>query len=229
MSSMILVIVGGGRVGEELIKFAEGLNMDVRVIERKATRCAELSRKYTVRIYQGDAVESRILEAAGTGEADILIACTDDDKVNIAVSKLAKENFYVPFVVARTNSLMTPIDELSRYADAVVSQGEILAEALKRYLVGKTTDLLYDDRRIAIVRLDPPADSPLIGSNLGRYISAGELAIMEVSNGKLKPLDNKDTITYGKRYLIAGKRDTIFFLLSFTLPASLRSPESSGV
>ena len=226
---MLLIIVGGGRVGEELIKFADRIGAEVRVIEKNSSRCAELSRKYPIKVYQGDGSEARILEAAGAREADVLIACTDDDEVNAKVASLAKKMFYVPHVIARTNSMLTPVDMFKDYADVVIRQGELLVEAIKKHIVGGNTELIYDKGEIAIVRVKPPADSPLIGAKLDKYYSTGELMVIKLERGLPKLLGKDDSIMYGGDYLIIGKRDTVLFLLSFALPSATRASESSGV
>lgn len=221
--------MGGGKVGEELVKFTSRMGMDVRVVEKSSKRCAELSGRYPIRVYQGDGSEARILEAAGAREADVLIACTDDDEVNAKVVALAKKTFYVPHVIARTNSLTTPIDVFKDYADVTIRQGELLVEAIKKHIMGGGVEIIYEKDDIVVARVKPPVDSPLIGARLEKHYSAGEVLVLKIERGSVKPLSGDDSIMYGEDYLIVGRKESVFFLVSFALPSTSRASESSGV
>ena len=52
----------------------------------------------------GDGTEIWVLEKAGIGRADLVVAVTGDDEDNIIISQVAKLKFGVPKVVARVNN-----------------------------------------------------------------------------------------------------------------------------
>lgn len=89
-----LVIVGGGNIGLALAQQLEEMSTDIRikVIEKNASRCTEVaSHLKSVEVLNGDALDIDVLSEANVKEADALLALTDDDKVNILVSLLAKQ------------------------------------------------------------------------------------------------------------------------------------------
>src|ERR1700727_2656066 len=51
----------------------------------------------------GDGCEVATLEAAGTGDAAVVVATTGDDEDNLVIALLSKQEFAVPRVVARVN------------------------------------------------------------------------------------------------------------------------------
>jgi trk system potassium uptake protein TrkA len=100
-----VAIAGGGVVGRSIARDLSGNGHDVLIIESDPAVVAreETSNNPAVRWYDGDACEVATLQAAGFGEADVVVAATGDDEDNLVVSLLAKQEFAVPRVIARVN------------------------------------------------------------------------------------------------------------------------------
>lgn len=89
---MYMVIVGGGGVGEALVSrvLKEYRGINVTLIDHRDRVCERISRRYpTVNVICGDATDPHILEEAEVSEADVFVAVTGDDKVNIMSALLA--------------------------------------------------------------------------------------------------------------------------------------------
>ncbi len=100
---MRIIIVGGGTVGVELAnKFSEK-NQDVILIERQKEKLEKISRNLDIMLIEGNGASFKVLEQAGVKKADILIAVTETDEVNIIACLLAK-NYGVNKTVARLRS-----------------------------------------------------------------------------------------------------------------------------
>jgi trk system potassium uptake protein TrkA len=97
-----IVIIGAGEVGSTT---AESLadEHEVVVIDRDSDRVESLTYELDVLPIEGDAAEMETLEDAEVGEADLLIASTDDDETNIIACGIAKVCGDV-FTIARTKS-----------------------------------------------------------------------------------------------------------------------------
>ncbi len=88
-----VVMVGAGNIGVHVAKELEKLpGIRVRAIEQDAQQAeqASIALNRTV-ILHGDGLERDILLEAGVNEADIALALTNDDRVNVLVAGLAKE------------------------------------------------------------------------------------------------------------------------------------------
>jgi trk system potassium uptake protein TrkA len=85
------VIVGAGRIGTALTAALEAGKIGVKIIEKDDDKCsalaAELHRTIVIR---GDGTDRNLLQEETVGEADFLIAVTDDDESNILISLLGK-------------------------------------------------------------------------------------------------------------------------------------------
>lgn len=102
---MFVLIVGGGKVGLNTARQLIQLGHEIVLVERRAVRFAAISQvigeEYLV---FGDGTEIWVLERAGIGRADMLVAVTGDDEDNIIISQIAEQKFGVPKVVARVNN-----------------------------------------------------------------------------------------------------------------------------
>ena len=100
---MKVVIAGAGAVGTFVASDLRAADHDVLVIERNPDLVARLRPSSDVDIYLGDACEVSVLDEAGIADADVMVAATGEDQVNLVISLLAKQEFSVPRVVARIN------------------------------------------------------------------------------------------------------------------------------
>jgi trk system potassium uptake protein TrkA len=104
---VFLVIVGAGRVGSAIAKWAVRQGHDVSVLDEDPLSRERLSIDgrewedvggvFTV----GTALELDALLEAGIDRADVFIAATDGDNTNLVVAQIAKRRFDVPRVVSR--------------------------------------------------------------------------------------------------------------------------------
>lgn len=88
---MATVIVGAGRIGSSVLEMAMEADTDLTVIERKSQRAHELESSDQCRVINDDATERDTLHKARVGEADAIIATTEEDATNLMVLMLARD------------------------------------------------------------------------------------------------------------------------------------------
>jgi len=110
----LLLLVGGGRVGRDLIRrclphwrirlveIQEAVLETVRNVPR-ARGSAEPEPSPDVRLLHGDATSSLVLEEAGVEQADAVVVATGNDRVNREVCRLAVERYHRTKVVSLVN------------------------------------------------------------------------------------------------------------------------------
>jgi trk system potassium uptake protein len=102
---MFVLIVGGGKVGLNSARQLQQLGHEIVLVEQRKSRFDLLEQEMGGEILVfGDGTEIWVLEKAGIGRADMLVAVTGDDEDNIIISQVAKAKFAVPKVVARVNN-----------------------------------------------------------------------------------------------------------------------------
>lgn len=88
---MKIIIAGGGKVGEKVCEELALENHDIIVIEKNETRLNELMDHYDITGVAGSCENIQILEEIDTATADIFMALTENDEINIISSILAKK------------------------------------------------------------------------------------------------------------------------------------------
>jgi trk system potassium uptake protein TrkA len=100
---MKVAIAGAGAVGTFVAADLKAANHDVMLIEKNPDLVARLRATVDVDWFVGDGCEVADLQRAGIADADVMVAATGEDQVNLVISLLAKQEFAVPRVVARVN------------------------------------------------------------------------------------------------------------------------------
>lgn len=86
-----IIILGGGRIGYALAKMLDTKSISIKIIDSNIDTCKKLSDELNnVLVLHGDGTDVDLLEEEEAGNADMVICVSDDDKVNILVSLLAK-------------------------------------------------------------------------------------------------------------------------------------------
>jgi trk system potassium uptake protein TrkA len=98
-----VAIAGAGNVGVYIAGDLFEAGHEVMVIEQDPDLVARLRPTLDVQWVIADACEVSSLHEAGLETVDVVVAATGDDEDNLVISLLAKQEFAVPRVVARTN------------------------------------------------------------------------------------------------------------------------------
>ena len=100
---MYVIVIGCGRLGSSIAQDLANLGHDVCVIDRDPTRLDRLGSGFNGQRVIGIEYDSDNLISSGIQQADVLLAVTPDDNVNITVSLVASDIFHVPKIIARAN------------------------------------------------------------------------------------------------------------------------------
>jgi len=98
---MYVIIVGCELIGARIAKELADLGNDVVVIERNESKLESLSTDFNGMILHGIEFDQDNLVQAGIEKADIILALTDDDNLNITVSLVATKVFNVNRVISQ--------------------------------------------------------------------------------------------------------------------------------
>ncbi|MCK4304039.1 MAG: Trk system potassium transporter TrkA [Candidatus Eisenbacteria sp.] len=88
---MQIVIVGAGTVGFDLAVQLQRAQHDVSLVEHDPQRCASIREKLDILVVEGSGSSPSALDGAGLREAQMVLAVTSVDEVNILVCGLAKQ------------------------------------------------------------------------------------------------------------------------------------------
>lgn len=88
---MNIIIVGGGEVGTSVARHLVTEGHDVTIIDKDARRAAKLREMIDVMTFAGSGSSMRVLREVGAGAADLFIAVSNNDEVNLLSSLIAKQ------------------------------------------------------------------------------------------------------------------------------------------
>jgi trk system potassium uptake protein len=172
---MKVIICGAGQVGYGIAERLSRENNDVSVIDTSAALIAYITETLDVRGYVGHGAHPDVLAKAGADQADMLIAVTLYDEVNIVACEVAHAIFNVPTKVARirAQSYLAPeySDLFSREnvpIDVTISpEIEVGRLVLRRISFPGATDVVrFADDRIAMVAIECMEDCPVVDTPL---------------------------------------------------------------
>jgi|SRR5579871_376131 len=101
---MYVIVAGGGKVGFYLGKELVDQGHEVLIIERSASRAADIEAELGSIVMTGDAAEASVLREAGAQRADLVAAVTGDDEDNLVICQVAKARYHARRTIARINN-----------------------------------------------------------------------------------------------------------------------------
>lgn len=171
---MNILIIGYGRVGSRTAELVESVGHEVVVVEEIATK-AEAARTAGFEVVEGDAEDTRILEAAGIADADALAALTGDLNVNYIVCLVGKEHGCRTVLRIDEDYREDIYQTYASDVDDVVYPERLGAAGAKMALLGGEFDVLADlteSLTLATVRIS--GDSPAVGRRVVELDLPGE-------------------------------------------------------
>ncbi len=102
---MNIIILGAGQVGSSVAEaLAREEHNDISVVDIDEKILSRLQDRLDIRTVQGMGSYPRVLRRAGADDADMLIALTNSDEVNMAACQVAQTLFHTPVKIARIRS-----------------------------------------------------------------------------------------------------------------------------
>lgn len=102
---MKIIILGAGQVGGTLAENLASEANDITVVDHNAERLRQLQDRLDIRTTQGKGSYPNILKQAGAEDADMLIAVTNSDEVNMVACQVAHTLFRTPTKISRVRAI----------------------------------------------------------------------------------------------------------------------------
>ena len=101
---MKIVIGGASSVGKSLVGYLSLGNNDIVVVDKDEAKLDDIAKEYDIQPVKGSISNPDIQESVGMKKADMLIAVTENDEVNLVACQVAYTLFGVPRKIARVDS-----------------------------------------------------------------------------------------------------------------------------
>ncbi|MBK5922043.1 Trk system potassium transport protein TrkA [Rhodothalassium salexigens] len=168
---MKIIVCGAGQVGFNIARHLSDQQHDVTVIDRSGELIRKIQDSLDVQAIEGYASDPALLDQAGAEDAELLIAVTWSDEVNMIACQVADTLFQVPTKIARVRNqayLQPAYSDLftrdSMPIDVIISPEREVAEAIFRRLEvpGAFDMIALAEGAVRVVGVMLPEDCPIL-------------------------------------------------------------------
>ncbi|MFT6037264.1 MAG: trk system potassium uptake protein TrkA [Candidatus Azotimanducaceae bacterium] len=172
---MKIIILGAGEVGGNLAQNLTKEASDITVVDSDSDRLRVLQDRIDIRTVRGMGSHPDVLRQAGAEDADMLIAVTNSDEVNMVACQVAYSVFHTPTKIARIRSTTYLDSGIFRNeampVDFLVNPEQIVTQDICRLIdnPGALQVMDFADGQVQLVGIKAYYGGPLVDQEL-RYL-----------------------------------------------------------
>ena len=226
---MNIIICGAGRVGYTIAKLLSEQDHSITVIDQSSDDIQKINEDLDVKSIVGKATFPTVLEKANAEEADMIIAVTRSDEINMLICQIAFSVFKISKKIARIRSQEYLDSKFSKVysienlpIDVIISPEVEIAKSIQRKLEapGALDNVPFADNKIRLLEIDVDDNCPLVDiklEDITKKFSKLEANILGViRNEKFIFLKKKDVMKkQDKAYVIINSSQMQLTLYAF--------------
>jgi len=168
---MNIIICGAGRVGFTIAKLLTEQNHSITVIDQSSEDIQKINEALDVKAIVGKATSPIILENANSKEADMIIAVTKNDEINMMICQIAYSLFKIPKKIARIRAQDYLNPKFSKLynkenlpIDVIISPEIEIAKSIQRKLEspGALDNVPFADNKIKLLEIQIEESCPIL-------------------------------------------------------------------
>lgn len=219
---MKVIICGAGQVGTGIAERLSAEGNDVAIVDTNAALVQRVNDVLELRAIQGNAAHPDVLANAGANDADMLIAVTLHDEVNMVACEVAHTIFDIPTKICRIRAQTYLEPQWSKLfaresmaIDFVISPEIEVANAVLRRLEqpGAFETVSFADDRIVVLGIACGPECPIIDTPLTQlsdlFPDLPAVTVALVRNGRLFIPHGKDQILLGDDAYVITPREQV--------------------
>jgi len=159
---MNIIICGAGRVGFTIAKLLTEQNHSITVIDQSSEDIQKINEALDVKAIVGKATSPIVLENANSKQADMIIAVTKNDEINMMICQIAYSLFKIPKKIARVRAQDYLNPKFSKLynkenlpIDVIISPEIEIAKSIQRKLEspGALDNVPFADNKIKLLEI----------------------------------------------------------------------------
>ncbi len=170
---MKIIILGAGQVGGTLAENLAIEENDITVVDTDSDRLRELQDRLDIRTIEGKASFPSVLRRAGIDDADMLVAVTNSDEVNMIACQVAWTLFRSPTKIARIRQPdylkdSRLFDDAACPVDVLISPEQVVTQYIRRLIEqpGALQVVDFAEGQVQLVAVRAFYGGPLVGQEL---------------------------------------------------------------
>jgi len=169
---MKIIILGAGQVGGTLAQNLTTEDNDITVVDENQDQLTELAEHLDIQTICGNGAHPSVLEKAGIEDADLMIAVTNSDEINILACHLSHHLYHVSKKIARVRSqqYLNYSEKLFNKhvfpVDVVISPEQVVTNYIAKLVEfpGALQVLDFADGLVQLVAIKAYYGGPMVGS-----------------------------------------------------------------
>jgi trk system potassium uptake protein TrkA len=201
---MKIIILGAGQVGTSVAEVLAGEGSDITVVDVDEKKLETLRDRLDISTVVGEAAHPEVLARAGAEDADMILAVTNSDEINMIACQVAYTLFHTPTKIARVRSvgyLSHPqlFTQESLPVDVLISPEQLVTDYVQRLIEhpGALQVLDFAAGKVQLVAVRAFYGGPLVGQELS--------ALREHMPG----IETRVAAIYRRGHAIAPDGDTV--------------------
>ena len=226
---MKAIIIGAGEVGLHTAKLLVADNNDVILIDQSKEACQRIQEQLDLITLEGSGASPALLVEAGIKEAELLMAVTNSDEINMLACVIAARHGVKTKVVRVSNpdyfANETDLSPKDIGIDLLINPEQLCAEEFYRLLnIPQAREIVeFEDGKVQLIAFQVMPTNPLRGTPLTRLADHGISSDLRVTAIKRK--DGTTIVPKGRDFIVEG--DEVFVIGSRESTSQLL--ELSGV
>jgi trk system potassium uptake protein TrkA len=219
-----IIIIGAGEVGYHISQKLSEENQDVILIDKDPEKIRRITENLDVQAILGSGTSPETLRASGIKEADMLVAATDSDEVNLFACLLSKNlNPYI-LKVARVRS-PEYLKEKELFSqdflgvDRIINPVSAMVEQIRSLMMapGASDVVDFEEGRVKLIGITVKADSPFVDRPLSSFRGMeGKVLVGAIVRGDQVTIPRgEDTIRANDLVYLVAKGDDVPYEFGF--------------
>lgn len=171
---MKIIILGAGQVGGTLAEHLADEQNEITVVDSEASTLRALQERLDIRTVLGDAAHPSTLFNAGAEHAEMLIAVTNSDEMNMLACQIAFTLYRTPTKISRVRSgdylekAKELFDSGAIAVDVIIGPEQLVTNNIEQLIAnpGSLQVLDFADGRIRLVAVRAIEGGPIVGRQL---------------------------------------------------------------
>lgn len=213
---MKILIIGAGIVGVNLAEVLSKEGHDVTIIDKDAEKIQNISETLDVMTIVGNATRASILKEAGVESAEMVIAVTNIDEVNI-ISCMIASRFGKKIRVARIRNEELSSFEITqeKYVDRFINPDQMIIKQITKLLKIPSATYVSEfvNGELLFCGFNVPSDARIIGNKLSELSEISETDVFLIvgisRNNQIFIPHGNDEIKEGDDIYVVVARDTL--------------------